>query len=49
MSNEVSNNPRGFDQSFPATSDTVRSVGQRQILYPLQIIIPSDIILYDAI
>jgi hypothetical protein len=43
MSNVVSNNVRGFSQSFPATTDIVRSVGQRPIPYPLQIIIPSDI------
>lgn len=43
-SKAVSNNLPGFSKSFPATNDIVRSVGQRQIPYALQIIIPSDII-----
>jgi hypothetical protein len=44
MSKAVPNNFRGFSKSFPATNDIVRSVGQRQIPYPLEIIIPRDII-----
>jgi len=44
MSKAVCNNLRDFSKSFPATNDTVRSVGQRQSPYTLQIIIPSDII-----
>jgi len=44
MSKAVSNNLRGFSKSFQATNDIVRSVGQRQIPYPSQIIIPSYII-----
>jgi len=43
-SKSVYNNLRGFSKSFSAVNDIVRSVGQRQIPYALEIIIPSDTI-----